>query len=147
MSRYLHSRYSFSLTPSVGKDTFTITNRSISGKNCPYLNKLFAHKGDVKVKKLQPTGLGKDYILYPIIYGDKGNETTILLETALFMHPYGIINQPGSPDCMLFIISPDNEIEIFVSEGNANMTAQLLQMLIDGSLLGDMDDLLTNLPD
>jgi hypothetical protein len=105
------------------------------------LNKLLAWAGSVYFKKLEPSGLWNDYIVYPIKYGAKKEQDLLLLETAPFLYPYGVVNIADSNDCTLFHISEDLTITFFVSQGNASLTAQLLTMLVDGTLSEDIDNL------
>lgn len=137
----LNARYVIKLVATNQKDTYSLVRVAKQG-NSPVLNRLFVWQKNVEFKRLEPTGIADDYLPFPIIYGEKEDRQILLLETASFLYPFGVVNTQGSSDCILFRISDDLTIEFFVSEGNANLTAQLLTMLVDGSLSGDINNLI-----
>lgn len=136
----LTALYIVQLLPTDRKHLYTL-NRITKEGNCPSLNLLLAWQGEVQFRKLEPQAILNDYILYPLKFGDKGNQQVLMLETAPYLYPFGIVNIPASADCILFRISEDLTIEFFVSAGNANLTTQLLTMLMDGSLSEKTDSL------
>jgi hypothetical protein len=137
----LNKCFVLKLIPTANKDIYTI-ERILKKGNDPLFNKLFSWFETVGFKRLEPSGGIDDYIIFPITFGKRDDQQIIMLETALFLYPFGTVNIGESEDCILFRISEENIVEIFISEGNANMTAQLLTMLVDGELADDINNLL-----
>jgi hypothetical protein len=141
----LTAYYKFQLVPANKTDGYTIKKIGKAG-NSPHFNDLFIYDKPVKYKIIWSNGIIDDYMVYPVSYATGHDDKRLLMfETASYLHPYGNINIAGSEDCTLFRISPDNTFEIFISADNANQTAQLLTMLIDGSLKDDIDELITKI--
>lgn len=139
----LHARYVVHLEPTHQENVFDLERIGKTGEGySSHLNNLFAHRGNVTFKRLNPPGIADDYILSPLIFGKRKNNQTLLLESMLTIYPYGTVDAEELKDCILFRISGEQTIEFFVSMGNANMTTQLLTMFVEGSLEDEIDNLL-----
>ena len=138
----VNSYYSVQLKKTAIRNHYVAAELMKKGKgNSPPLNYLFAWKDMIEFRRIEPVGLCKPVILFPIKYGEKSDERVLLLETTPARYPYGVVQIDDSPDCTLFQIRADNTIDFFVAEGKAHETGQLLQMLADGSLMLNINEL------
>lgn len=142
----LNGYYSFQLQKLAGADTYILANTNHAGKHNDYFFDLLNYGKPVKFKKLEPVDISEGYVIYPLVYGNKGEENTIIFETEFsFLHPYGLVEIEHSPDCIMFQMFDGDSFDVWISEGNANQSSQLLNMLRNGELLDDMDSLLNRL--
>ena len=131
--------YKFELLSTVNKDKYMLKRIFKVGNN-EYFNDFFEQDNLITYKKVSPIEWLGDYIVYSLRYGDhKVENRLITFNTGLIIHPYGEIKIPGCTDCILGKEAEPNTFEIYVFEKACNFSASFLNMLIDGSLLEQID--------
>ena len=146
----IHAIYKFELLKTKVLDKYSISpilKASKENYNNVYLNELFTLKDKTaKFRKYNPPDILDDYIAYGLRYGNHQCKNQLMVfDTTSYLHPYGRVNIADCDDCLLFREATPEIFEIYVSEGNAILSAQILTMLLDGSLEGEINRLLNKL--
>ena len=138
---YLNACYGFNLVPQVNQNSFILQPNFKVG-NIQEFNDLFDSDHLIKLKKIGPVKEMNDYIALPMEYSVGNSIKKLIFETISAVAPYGIVRVPGNDyDCFLYRLISDHKYEVYISQGNASQSSQLLIMLIEGLLCHDIDEL------
>ncbi|MES2378117.1 MAG: hypothetical protein V4553_16125 [Bacteroidota bacterium] len=143
----VNAYYKFELIQEAYSNHCAVNRLQKVGNNSCF-NKLFSQELQVKFRRLNPKGIANDYVLYSLEFKNQCESKIFLFETALYMHPYGIVNVAESKHCIYFKECERNVFEVFIADASVTQSqrAHFLTRLIDGSLNEDIDELLNKIP-